>query len=292
MEQEHIEAYMRAFLFELECALNNSDSLLEVSFQSDEANTDKELKKAIKTFILNKCNKITKIKKVIIDGSDYPIDSNKFKILQALIPDDYCDDIRNLVKESKTSVYVNPDMVLQCDICGDISFQYIELKSTKNDKIPGSSVQQIQPDEWVIFVKHTDDSVQAITGQYKNSISGTMQFPDRSPRPQVSYKELMHWLNDFRGFTEGVLEFKHDDLSKEKNELLTDWQGVLSHRWMKVLVSEKKKKEPWFNNNLRKFVLELLLYYDNLTDEEKCSFKQKIEENVSTIEELFEDEEL
>mgnify|MGYP003330257066 CR=1 FL=1 len=41
-------------------------------------------------------------------------------------------------------------------------YEKIELKSTKDNAIPGSSVQQINPDEWVIFVKHTRFSI--ITG--------------------------------------------------------------------------------------------------------------------------------
>lgn len=48
-----LEAYMSAYLYELETKLNkNSQILTTVKFQQDEANTDKEIKAVLKSFIL------------------------------------------------------------------------------------------------------------------------------------------------------------------------------------------------------------------------------------------------
>lgn len=281
MNDELIEAYMRAYLYELEKEINaNQNILKDVRFQMDEANTDKEVKQVLKDYINNSCNTIKKIKKVIIDNKEYDLDIHAFSVF-ARIPDDYTEDDKELVKEEKSAVYVNPDMILKCKIHDIETKQYLELKSTKDDKIPGSSVQQVVPDEWVLFIKHSKGKIESVSGQYKNSISGTMQFPDRSPRPQVSYNELKQWLQEYRVETESTLEFRHDKNNEGKEKLLTDWQGVLSDRWLNVLKSDKKKKnEPWFNNNLRKFVISLLEYYDSMSSNEKESFKGKIKNNI------------
>lgn len=90
-------------------------------------------------------------------------------------------------------------------------FETIELKSTKQDSIPGSSIQQILPDEWVIFIKHTAKDVDVVTGKYRHSINSKMQFPDRSPRPQVSFKKLKNWNDNFRNFEKNVLTYSLDE---------------------------------------------------------------------------------
>lgn len=285
MDDKLIEAYMAAFLYELEHKLNFDNKVFRgIKFQQDEANTDKELKTALKAFIEEKCNTITMIDVVKLDNDEFHLNLQDFGVVQALIPDDYDDEISNLVKEEKKdAVLVKPDLVLKCRFADEYLYQKIELKSTKTDKIPGSSVQQVLPNEWVIFVKHNEkDPVTTITGKYKDSISGTMQFPDRSPRPQVSFDVLQKWVKEFRDISDRTLVIKRDDSENERTELLTDWQGVLSKRWLGVIQNEKKKKnEPWFNNNLRKFILEFIEFYDGLNAEAKKNLKEKIKRNIN-----------
>lgn len=63
---------------------------------------------------------------------------------------------------------------------------------------------------------------------------------------------------------------ENDDEREEREQLFIDWQNVLSDRWISVLKSDlKEKKEPWFNNNLRKFVVKLLEEYDQINSEKK-----------------------
>ena len=96
-----------------------------------------------------------------------------------------------------------------------------------------------------------------------------MQFPDRSPRPQVSYNILKNWNNEYRNFHNGVLSFEEDEKENDKMQVIDDWQMLLSNRWMETLKTRKKVNgEPWFNNNIRKFSLLLLEYYDSLSEEE------------------------
>ena len=276
-----LEAYMSAYLYELETMINKNNKIFEkVKFQQDEANTDKDVKEAIKKFIVDECNRITLINQVSIDNVTYNIDKNSFVVEDALIPDDYDSTIHNLMAQ-ENAMYVNPDLVLKCSFFGKTVYQRIELKSTKSDKIPGSSVQQVLPDEWVIFIQHKDgEKIKTITGKYKDSISGKMAFPDRSPRPQISYSELKKWIDEYRVTCEETLTIKKDNLEIDKEELLTNWQEVLSKRWLNVLRSDKKENEPWFNNNLRKFILEFLNYYDALDENGKKGFKDKVFKNI------------
>lgn len=284
-----IEAYMRAYLYELENELNSNTHIFDnVHFQMDEANTDKEVKLAIKNFILSNCLSIKYVHKVIYEEQSFNIDVNAFKISNVLTPDEFSSDDKENIKKAKcNSVFVNPDLIIKAIIEETIHDEYIELKSTKENRIPGSSVQQIVPNEYVIFIKHNNGNIEITSGQYKNSISGTMQFPDRSPRPQVAYSILKDWTKHYRVFQTGVLEFKKDTLEEDKEELLTDWQTVLAKRWLNIVLSNKKEKgEPWFNNNIRKYTLYLIDYYSKLSEEQKTLFLEKVKSNITDFDPL------
>lgn len=161
----------------------------------------------------------------------------------------------------------------------DIVYETVELKSTKQNSIPGSSIQQILPDEWVIFIKHTSNSIKVVTGQYIHAINSKMQFPDRSPRPQVSIEELKEWNHQNRIIQNDCISYIADDSDVVKYDLIMDWQDVLSKRWIEVLFEHTsvKTNEPWFNNNLRKFIIRFLDKYDKLNDSEKQSLKTQIQ---------------
>lgn len=275
------EAYMRAYLFELEEEINSNPNIFRnVNFQLDEANTDKGIKTALKELINSKCNRIRKIQHVILDENKFDLDISSFEV-RAKIPEDYSKKDKEKAKEGKESIFVEPDMILICKTSNGSFTEYLELKSTKGDKIPGSSVQQVIPNEWVLFVKRSEKAIESVSGQYKDSISGIMRFPDRSPRPEVSFNELKKWLMDYRSETDSTLEFRHDEHDLEKQNIFRDWQEVLSDRWLEVLKNEKKENEPWFNNALRKFALQLLNCYESLSLNEREAFKSKISKNIN-----------
>lgn len=275
--------FMHFYMYELENFLNSKkDALLEISFQSDEANTDRPLKEFLKLLIENEFNMLPKnsiLNNICINERLYSIEPYfNYKIKRVLLPEELTDELKQILKETKTSIYTNPDICLEIEVNNQIFYETIELKSTKNDSIPGSSIQQIIPTEWVIFIKHTLDNIEIVTGQYINSINSKIQFPDRSPRPQVSFKELNTWNNIHRNIEDNNLVYYIDNTFQEKLALIYDWQSVLSQRWINILFEDKvvRKNEPWFNNNIRKFILDFLKIYDNLNEQEKIKFKCKI----------------
>ena len=271
-------------MYELEKFLTNKSNELEsVSFQSDEANTDRPLKEYIKKVIENEFNKIPSNISIthLLSTTDIKFDVTElsnYKIEKVLLPEDVTEEIKSILSMRKKSVYTNPDLCLKITDGTDVVYETIELKSTKDDSIPGSSIQQILPDEWVIFIKHTANSIEVVTGQYIHAINSKMQFPDRSPRPQVSIKELKNWNLQNRILENNSISYKTDESDDVKYDLIMDWQDVLSKRWIKVLFEHTsiKKNEPWFNNNLRKFIIHFLDKYDNLDDLEKEKLKNQI----------------
>ena len=276
--------FMNAFMYELEELLNNQlDYFDDVRFQFDEANTDQQIKIKIKEFILNNFKNIRSVTEIRSDGKDTYISRDDFSISNIKVPSELTDFDKEYIRDSRSSVYTNPDLLF---FITDGNKEYrisVEVKSTKKDKIPGSSIQQIDINDWVIFLKHDDKHIlEFVTGKYINSISGTIQFPDRSPRPQVSYEILKNWNQEYRTFENGILSFKEDKDKVNKLQLIDDWQMLLSKRWLKVL-NEKKKtsSEPWFNNNIRKFSVLLLEYYTSLTEKKKSEFLNFIKNNIS-----------
>lgn len=279
--------FMHFYMLELEVFLNSQkNNLLTVSFQSDEANTDRPLKEYLKSAIENELNMLPSnpiVSKLFIDDQTHSIEKYRdYKISRVILPDEIDEILKQKIKESKSASYTNPDICLEIKGNSSTFYQTVELKSTKNDSITGSSIQQIIPDEWVIFVRHTLKDIEVVTGQYINSINSKMQFPDRSPRPQVSFKELLSWNSLHRTIENSKLIYTLDDSLTNKLALLDDWQGVLSKRWIDILLnSEKvKKSEPWFNNNIRKFILDFLEIYDAYSEEEKALFKSKIQSMI------------
>ena len=64
---------------------------------------------------------------------------------------------------------------------------------------------------------------------------------------------------------------------KLKYDLINDWQSYLADRWIEVLFSNTTKtNEPWYNNNLRKFIIKFLAKYEALSDLDKLRLKNTI----------------
>lgn len=271
---------MRLYMYELELWLNkHKKDLMKISFQSDEANTDRPLKEFLKQAIENYCRSITTLKYISdikINNETFSINDNvrNASVNRVLLQDDITPQIKNLLQVRKNAVFTKPDLCLEIIIEGNIQYETIELKSTKDNSIPGSSVQQITPEEWVIFVKHNNGNIEVTTGQYFYAINSKMQFPDRSPRPQVSFSELQKWNDQYRCKTGNIITYTSMGDEMEKYGLLTDWQGVLAKRWTEIVFAgNPKKNDPWFNNNLRKFIIEFLQVYDSMTPNQKQQYK-------------------
>ncbi|MBQ2774455.1 MAG: hypothetical protein IJF40_01010 [Clostridia bacterium] len=278
-----IQKYMSIYMFELErFLLTKKDVLKAVAYQSDEANTDRPLKELLKQLIETEFNQLpndSAIEFLKINNEEYDILHLKDIIIKrVLLPEDITQEIKAIIAATKNSVYTNPDICFELIINNELFYEPVELKSTKQNSIPGSSVQQINPNEWVIFIKHSNKIVDIATGQYLHAINTKMQFPDRSPRPQVSFDELKKWNVEKRLVNGDKLLFATDSEEDIKKSLIKDWQRVLSQRWIDVLFNSTSVKvnEPWFNNNIRKFIIDFLEEYEKLNEQEKEHFKNKI----------------
>ena len=286
---DNLQLFMHIYMYELETWLNQHfEEVLDISFQSDEANTDRPLKEYLKHVIETQCNCImgfSNVEKLAICNDEkeavtFPIleTIKAITIEKVLLPEDITPEIKELLRHKNNAVFTNPDICLVVNIDGKEEFETIELKSTKSDAIPGSSVQQITPDQWVVFVKHNISNAKITTGKYLHAINSKIQFPDRSPRPQVSFSELESWNENCRFVFEDTVAYNSRGEDSLKYELLTDWQGVLAKRWADIVFDDNPpRREPWFNNNLRKFILEFLNDYDKMSPLQQKDYKHFLE---------------
>lgn len=283
--QNLLNSFLIVYFYKIENELNTTKNGLEtIKFQSEEANTDEHLKKYFQDFLL-KHNDLSdvKIKKlsVKIDSEEHTIDIGNlqsYKIIDVLLPEQLNVEQKKSITESKKSVYTSPDLYLKITDGINIYFESVELKSTKDNNIPGSSVQQVSPFEWVIFVKRDNEKVLVTTGFYINSITEKLPFPDRSPRPQIGFKTLLEWNKKYRKVENEVLTIENiTEINNDKIKLLTDWQDFLATEWLEIIKSEEiRNSEKWFNNAIRKFALKFLDYTDKLTESDKQNLKSNL----------------
>jgi hypothetical protein len=282
-----LNSFLLVYFYSIENKLNNTKTGLEtIKFQSEEANTDEFLKKFFKEFIVkNNSIKKTKFEKlsIKIDAETYIFETKdllRYEVVNVFLPEQLTETQKKKITEAKKSVY-NPDLYLEITDGREVFYESVELKSTKDNNIPGSSVQQVSPFEWVIFIKRDNDTVSVTTGFYINSITEKLPFPDRSPRPQIGFKTLVEWNKKYRKESDKILSIENiTEINKDKIKLLTDWQDYLATEWLEIIKSKtSKNNEKWFNNALRKFVVKFLDYSDSLTKVEK----EKLKKNLNNL---------
>ncbi|ENA1815150.1 hypothetical protein ABF174_001777 [Flavobacterium psychrophilum] len=280
-----LNSFLIVYFYKIENELNNTKNGLEtIKFQSEEANTDEFFKRYFQDF-LSKHNDVKDVKikqlAVKIDSEESIIDIeklNSYKITNVLLPEHLTAEQKKEITKAKKSVYTNPDLYLEITDGTNIYFESVELKSTKDNNIPGSSVQQVSPFEWVIFVKRDSEKVLVTTGFYINSITEKLPFPDRSPRPQIGFKTLLDWNKKYRKVENDILTIESSvEINNDKIKLLTDWQDYLASEWLEIIKSEESRNnEKWFNNAIRKFALKFLEYSEKLTKSEKEKLKNNL----------------
>ena len=289
LKPNHLTSFLMVYFYSIEKLLNEDNNGLEnIGFQSEEANTDEFQKRFFQEYLLQHNNiKETNIEKLSIkvDIMEYQIDISElksFSIVDVLMPKQLTQDQKKKITETKRSVYTNPDLYLEISDGTNIYYESLELKSTKDNNIPGSSVQQVSPYEWVIFVKREDAKVTVTTGYYINSITEKLPFPDRSPRPQVGFKTLLEWNKKFRIETGNILLVESNiESTQDKIRLLEDWQDFLASEWMEIILAEKiKPNEKWFNSALRKFAIKFLDYTQTLDKDERQGLIDKLNDLV------------
>lgn len=272
-----LSAFLTVYFYEVEELLNkHQERLAAIKYQSEESNTDEFIKQFLKEILLENPSILqTKIKSISFENSTYdkpiPIKQfNEFRITEVILPGNLSKKQRDRITKSKRSVYTHPDLLLKIEGYNETYHESIEIKSTKNNTIPGSSIQQIDPYEWVIFLKRSTKAVFVSTGKYVHSITDKLPFPDRSPRPIIGFKTLSDWNKKHRHIDDNCLIINEDKAKEEqKLKLLTDWQDFLAEEWMTIILAKKKiTSEKWFNNALRKFAIKLLNHSKNQSDTE------------------------
>lgn len=281
-EDALIFSFFAMYLYGLEKNKVILDLLKAVVFHSDEANTDKDLKIAVKNYMISHPRINVQSNGMFlldIDGNSIIsklTDIMQFSINNVFLPEELTEEHKKAIRQSKTSIYTNPDLYIEV-LGANKAIQYIslELKSTKQDKIPGSSAQQANPYEWTLFVKHSANSIDLISGLYANTVTGKLPFPDRSPRPQVSFSQLKDWNDTYRKYDASGfrLTINTKDLD-EKALVISDWESSLVKDWMEYIKSDKKPNK-WFDHTQRMFVTDLILYYESLSEIEKKAFFDK-----------------
>jgi len=275
--QAKINAFLIVYFYELEVLLNaDQKAISEIKFQSEESNTDEFIKRFLQQFLLKHNSiKSTKIKNLALDASAKTKSIkvslfNKFEIIDVILPEFLTKELKQKLAGKTKSVYTNPDLLLKIEGYNSTHYESVEIKSTKNNAIPGSSIQQVKPYEWVIFLKRNKAKTTITTGQYIHSINEKLPFPDRSPRPIVTFNTLSNWNKKNRYKKQDTLIIDSNiGQEEQKLKLLKDWQEILTEEWMGIILSKQKNKsEKWFNNTLRKFAVKLLKHSSNSTKKE------------------------
>lgn len=278
------EVFMLVYLKRLEKNASLLKALNKAVFHLDEANSDKEAKKIIKEFMLNNSTISNDFNlNIRQENNDLKFtltDIKSIQIKKVYLLDDLNECLKEMIKSIKSnSVYTNPDILVELSNGECTQFFSVELKSTKRNEIPGSSVQQINPYEWVIFIKQ-GDPIEITTGFYLNSITEKVQFPDRSPRPQIAFNTLKKWNKENFIFEDNSLIFKVTQSEWDnKNKLINNWKLALVEQWLKMILDENltlTSRSPWFNETLIMYAEQLLSYYETLSEVDKEKFRNKL----------------
>ena len=253
--------------------------LQAIEYHSDEANTDKGQKDIVKNYLLQQrfldSGAVTTFR-FILDDEEQDIDIGDLKkifIQNVYLPEELTKEHKSKIKSSKNAGagYTAPDLYLEVNINDETKFVSLELKSTKKDKIPGSSAQQADPYEWTIFIKQQSNNQDCVvtTGIYACTITGRLPFPDRSPRPEVSFLTLSDWnlKNRVVSDTKFTLQIDTKDIQK-RAMVIEDWRYSLVEDWMEYIITNKKTSK-WFDGALRMFAYKLLTHYEELDERDK-----------------------
>jgi len=285
--------FMFIFMYELEKLLReNKEEMKNLNFSSDEANIDREFKVFTRNLILNNLTSLSDVEDVFVlqtNNNEKIFDLDKLKKIQikeVYLPEMITEDIKEKIRRPN-KIYTNPDLLLELTNLEYTTYKSIELKSTKTKVILGSSIKQINLLEWGIFVKRSMDKgaikeLEIQTGRYLDMLTTKINFPDRNPRPEISYKTLKEWNKKNKIIhADKVIFIKDENEEKEKEELLNCWELKLAEKWVDNVFEEpSKKKEAWFKDNLRIFVLKFLQQYESLDEVEKREYKEMLENYI------------
>lgn len=282
------DIFLYYYFYYLELLLQQRKAELgRIKFQSEEANTDEFIKRYLKDVILENDRIPNNLFSGLKIRQDDKCDSYSFtdvancRINAVFLPEELSERQKSEIMQTKRSVYTNPDLYLSVSDGVHTSYHSLEIKTTKNNTIPGSSVQQVSPYEWTVFIKHAGNVVEVTTGFYLNAITDRLPFPDRSPRPVIGFDTMQKWNKKNRTCSNKTIYFNfNSDELNFKIQCLRNWEEILCNEWMDTINKNKYGSEKWFNNTIRMFSLRLLkLIKDN--PQKLNVLIEKLERNIN-----------
>ena len=139
-EDALIFSFFTMYLYGLEKNKVILDLLKAVVFHSDEANTDKDLKIAVKNYMISHPRiNVQSNGMFLLDIDGNSIISNltdmmQFSINNVFLPEELTEEHKKVIRQSKTSVYTNPDLYIEI-LGANQAVQYISL-STESPPVP------------------------------------------------------------------------------------------------------------------------------------------------------------
>lgn len=266
-EQDFMRTYLNGLVhYLLEC---HSEEIYSLQYRTQEQNIDEPLKRLLQNIILKEYKSYPDagyhIENVFIQNE---LDANKElkKLVKELLYE------RTKAYEKAGVTYTNPDLTLKIvsnNNENDVFYDTIELKSTSKDgrgDIVGSCLNQIYPNEWLIFVYHQKDGKEGnITfGRYGEAVINCRV--DYRIRPVVAFQSLKD--NE---------DGKHKKLSiKECVAVKENWRNTVSEKAFNNLTNDKANSQ--YDQANRGLVLQALNEYEKMSDEEKIQFRNKLTE--------------
>jgi len=238
------------------------DEFKNLKLMEDELNIDKYIKKQTIKILKNDFDELN------IFLNDYNI-----KLKKLLTKDQYFNKRNKRYEEENISKFC--DLVLVYKENGFNKEDELEIKKTNKNIIPGSSIKQIKADKALLFFKYTKGNVELQVGYYFQSVEERIPFPDRSPRPNVSFNSLKETNKELMD-SETSLE---DVKSRTEDIFKDNWMEQLVSNWMDD-VKSKFIKKSWFFITIRMFALRFINYYENLSEIERKKLKEELRNNA------------
>lgn len=243
-------SFMEKFMSELRKIMveKYAEEIYGLKYSSEEQNIDCSLKRKVKQIILNELSSFNgvKVQRVYI-GKEAK--ENK-EVKEALM------------RASKNSdrIWANPDLCIKFQDEQGVFYETIELKSCKKDVIYGSSINQIDFDQWVIFVRHDGKNCAISVGRYIDFVPADQKLKfDIRFRPFVSINEANKATEQAR---------------KEKEYMLNNWEQIMAEDSVDELINGTT--DNLLSRWLKKFSLVLLKRFMQMSDEEKEALFQKL----------------
>lgn len=224
-----------------------SEELANLQYQNGRANLDLPLQKFIKNVIIQ--NKYYKV-----DGYD------DWKVINIYTENEYTDNIKNQVEN-----YNNPDMIFEVHLGGDKKYEKLELKTSKDICIKGSSLSNIDNYEQTIFIYRGKDGIDIATGEYYKAITDMVpRITDRQPRLYLSFSKLKKAMNE-------------DIEIPVNNNYIYD---AIADKTINELIKTPVGEYDWYSKYNAQLLCKFLNLYENLDEKAKLDVKKKLYLNI------------